>query len=59
MIEHIAYQEWHLLQQDVDDIFAIDPLNRPRAFTPEDWSIPEREPFEEEGETASSSSTSF
>jgi hypothetical protein len=60
MIGHIAYQEWHLLQQDIDDIFAVDPLNRPhRPPTPEDWSNPEREPSEEEGETASSSSTAF
>jgi hypothetical protein len=35
MIGHIAYQEWHLLQQDIDDIFAVDPLNRPhRPPTP-------------------------
>ena len=60
MIGHIAYQEWHLLQQDIDDIFAVDPLNRPhRPPTPEDWSNPEREPSEEEGETASTSSTAF
>ena len=51
MIGHIAYQEWHLLQQDIDDIFAVDPLNRPhRPPTPEEWSIPETAFSEEEGE---------
>jgi hypothetical protein len=60
MIAHIEYQQWHLLQQDIDDIFAVDPLNRPhRPPTPKDLSIPERPPSEEEEEMDSSSSTAF
>jgi hypothetical protein len=35
MIVHIEFQQWHLLQQDINDIFAVDPLNRPhRPPTP-------------------------
>ena len=51
MIVHIEFQQWHLLQQDINDIFAVDPLNRPhRPPTPEEWSIPETAFPEEEGE---------
>ena len=46
MIVHIEFQQWHLLQQDINDIFAVDPLNQ----TPEEWSIPETAFSEEEGE---------
>ena len=42
MIQHITMREWHLLHGDIDQILAIDPLNRlPGIPSPEDWAIPE------------------
>jgi hypothetical protein len=60
MVQHIANQEWHLLHTDIENILAIDPLNRePRTTSPEDWSIPEGVVTETEGEAAGGSSTAF
>ena len=58
MIQHITMQEWHLLHDDIDQILAIDPLNRlPGTPSPEDWAIPEGELFSENEDGAAGSST--
>ena len=58
MIQHITMQEWHLLHDDIDQILAIDPLNRlPGTPSPEDWTIPEGELFSENEDGAAGSST--
>ena len=58
MIQHITMREWHLLHGDIDQILAIDPLNRlPGTPSPEDWAIPEGEFLSDNEDGAAGSST--